>query len=127
MSIDLGKAGESAALKVLISRGFTLIEANYRKKCGEIDLIMTKDEIISFFEVKTVSRESRPPVISRETYRPEDNVHQGKLRKIKKTVRLWLAQHCLEEMEEWNFNVACVYFVRREGKFLVKFLWDIVL
>ena len=120
MSIDLGKAGENAVCKLLVSRGFTLIEANYRRKCGEIDLIMAKGEIVSFFEVKTVS-------ISRETYRPEENIHETKLRKIGKTIQIWLAHHGLDESKDWNFNVACVYFSRRRQRFFVKFLWDIVL
>lgn len=130
----LGKMGESAVEKLLISKGFTLIEANYRQKCGEIDLIMAKNEIVSFFEVKTVSRERFVPprldnssFISRETYRPEENVHSAKLRRIGKTVRVWLARHGLDDSKEWNFNVACVYFSRTEQKFRVHFLWDIVL
>lgn len=123
----LGRMGESAVKNLLISKGFMLIEANYREKCGELDLIMAKNDIVSFFEVKTVSRERFTAQISRETYRPEENVHSFKLRKIGKTIRYWLACHALDESKDWNFNVACVYFSQREGKFYVKFLWDIVL
>jgi len=49
----LGKWGEELATNYLISQGYEIITTNYRTKCGEIDIIATKDDRIIFCEVKT--------------------------------------------------------------------------
>ncbi|MGA1846201.1 YraN family protein [Deferribacter abyssi] len=49
----LGKVGEKKAVKYLISKGYEIIEKNYRCKFGEIDIIARKDDVIVFVEVKT--------------------------------------------------------------------------
>lgn len=48
-----GRDGENLALAFLIEKGYTLLEKNYKKKQGEIDLIVTSpDRSIIFVEVK---------------------------------------------------------------------------
>jgi putative endonuclease len=49
---QLGNAGEHAVGQWLQKKGFTVITYNYRLKCGEIDLIAYRKEIIAFVEVK---------------------------------------------------------------------------
>ncbi|KAA0258666.1 YraN family protein [Deferribacter autotrophicus] len=49
----IGKAGEKKAAKYLISKGYSIIDKNYRCKFGEIDIIAKKDDVIVFVEVKT--------------------------------------------------------------------------
>ncbi len=53
----IGKLGEELVVKHLKQRGLDLVEANYSKKFGEIDLVMNSGESLHFLEVKTVSRE----------------------------------------------------------------------
>lgn len=48
-----GILGEEAAAKEYRRRGYTLLEANFRTRQGEIDLIAEKDGCIVFIEVKT--------------------------------------------------------------------------
>jgi putative endonuclease len=88
---DIGQAGESVATEFLSKKGFKIIERNYRRPWGEIDIIAEKDGIVRFVEVKSVSRESHPD-ISREIseYRPEEQVHPAKLRKIARTAELYM-------------------------------------
>ena len=52
-SKDTGKLGEVLALKFLQNKGYQLILQNYHIRGGEIDLIMKKDGILVFVEVKT--------------------------------------------------------------------------
>ena len=56
-SIKSGKVGECIAVKFLENKGFEIIEQNYRKKYGEIDIIAQKGKILHFIEVKSVSCE----------------------------------------------------------------------
>jgi len=39
-------------MRYLTRRGFELVERNYRTRYGEIDLILRKDELLVFVEVK---------------------------------------------------------------------------
>jgi putative endonuclease len=88
---EVGRMGESIAAQFLERKGFTIIERNYRKPWGEIDLIAEKGGAVRFVEVKTLSRENIPDV-SRELsgYRPEEQVHPAKLRKIARTAELYM-------------------------------------
>lgn len=47
-----GAWGEDLALKYMTSRGYKLVERNYRTRYGELDLILRKDELLVFVEVK---------------------------------------------------------------------------
>jgi putative endonuclease len=51
----LGRWGETLAGKFLEEHGYRLLEKNLRTPYGEIDLLMEKDGIIVFVEVKTRS------------------------------------------------------------------------
>jgi putative endonuclease len=54
---SLGKWGENKAASHLISAGYELIAQNFTLSIGEIDLIVQKDNILYFFEVKTRSKD----------------------------------------------------------------------
>lgn len=49
---SLGKKGESLAKEYLISQGHEVLKTNFRKKCGEIDIITRKGTTLYFIEVK---------------------------------------------------------------------------
>lgn len=50
-----GDRGEALALEYLLTRGYTLLEKNYRYKRAEIDLIVCNAETLVFVEVKARS------------------------------------------------------------------------
>ncbi len=52
-SRDLGILGEKLAVRHLTGKGYDLITRNYYIRGGEIDLIMQKNGILIFVEVKT--------------------------------------------------------------------------
>lgn len=101
---DVGQAGEDVATQFLASRGFTIVERNYRRPWGEIDIIAIKDDIVRFVEVKAVSCESLDDV-SREinSYRPEERVHPAKLKKIARTAELYMG-----DRREQDFQIDVV-------------------
>jgi putative endonuclease len=105
---NTGDIGEDVACAFLLRKGFRIIERNYRKPWGEIDIIAEKAKTIRFVEVKSVSRENLPE-ISRETdgYRPEEQVHPMKMKKIARTAELYMANRGGEE--DYQIDVVAVF------------------
>jgi len=52
---DLGKQGEQAAVEYLKSKGYKILETNWRYEKSEIDIIATHKDDLIFVEVKTRS------------------------------------------------------------------------
>ncbi|MGF7185168.1 putative endonuclease [Desulfitispora alkaliphila] len=50
---ELGVLGERVAVENLISKGYTILEKNYRCNLGEIDIICRGNNLLLFVEVKT--------------------------------------------------------------------------
>jgi len=48
-----GRIGEDLAVNYLRQKGFTIVMRNYRRKCGEIDIIAKEKKTLVFIEVKT--------------------------------------------------------------------------
>src|SRR3989344_1309840 len=95
----IGEIGENIAVRFLVKHGFIIKERNYTKKWGEIDIIAEKDDKLYFIEVKSVSRitlETSPqpePVglgCSDDDYRPEDNMHPWKLKRMARTIQTYM-------------------------------------
>ncbi len=86
----LGDIGENVACEFLVRHGFTVIERNYLRKWGEIDIIAQKGSKIHFVEVKSVSCEISRFDVSHGTVRPEENLHPGKLKRLYRTIETYL-------------------------------------
>ena len=50
----VGNSGENKAAVFLVSGGYQIIARNWRTRCGEIDIIALKDDVLVFVEVKTL-------------------------------------------------------------------------
>ena len=48
----VGEIGENVASEYLKKKGFKILERNYWKKWGELDIIAQKGDVIHFVEVK---------------------------------------------------------------------------
>ena len=89
---SVGRDGEDIACQFLMRNGYKILERNYRKKWGEIDIIAEKGGSVRFVEVKTVSREILPDGSREMDYRPEELVHESKLRKVARTAALYMEE-----------------------------------
>lgn len=89
---ETGALGEAIALRFLENHGFNYVEQNYREKWGEIDLIVQKDTVIHFVEVKSVSHGTREALLQAETdgYRPEENLTSQKYQRLERAIGTWL-------------------------------------
>lgn len=123
-----GAYGEEIAARYLARLGFQIIDRNYLKKWGEIDLVARGTETIRFVEVKTVSYETKQDLkmaISRGTWRPEENVHRAKLQRLSRAIESWLLEKNYDD--DWVVDVIAVRIVPREKYATVKYIQNIIL
>ncbi len=106
MILDSGKAGENAAAKYLKQNGYKILECNYRKTYGEIDIIAQKGENIAFVEVKTRKNSDYGT--------PAEFVTSQKQKKIIKTAYNYIQEHQLDA--EFTFDIVEVYIDGRKIK-----------
>jgi putative endonuclease len=124
----IGEIGENVAVKFLMKQGFKILDRNYTKKWGEIDIVAEKDRKLYFIEVKSVSHE-RPDNVLHETYdyRPEDNMHPWKLQRLSRTIQTYLLSKNVHEEQEWQVDLLVVYLDLKNNKSIVKVVSDIIL
>ncbi len=103
---EVGRLGEQIASEFLERKGFKMIERNYRKPWGEIDIIAEKGETVRFVEVKAVSRERLPDISREMDYRPEELVDSRKLRKLARTAALYM--EVKKDKREYQLDVVGV-------------------
>ncbi|MBY0309675.1 YraN family protein [Patescibacteria group bacterium] len=124
----IGGIGETLAAGWLGKRGFVVVERNYLKKWGEIDIVAHGTDGYHFVEVKTVSYETKESLewaVTHETWRPEDNVHRTKLERLGRTIETWIEQHGYTG--NWKIDVIIVRIVPRDKFATVKMVPNIIL
>jgi putative endonuclease len=85
MMNNTGKAAEQMAAEFLTAHGLILLEANYRCRFGEIDLIMRDGKVIVFVEVRLRSNASFGGAAASITH--------SKQKKLTCTAEHYLMQH----------------------------------
>lgn len=123
----VGALGEEIAANYLRKQGFEILEVNYLKKWGEIDIVARETGQIRFVEVKTVSYETKQDLnsaISRGTWRPEENVHQLKLQRMNRAIESWVTEHMYDGA--WEIDVMAVRIVPRERYATVKYIKNVI-
>ncbi len=131
----IGEIGENIAVKFLVKHDFLILDRNYTKKWGEIDIIAEKANKLYFIEVKSVSRETLNTFIpksfndsdERYQHRPEDNMHPWKLKRLSRTIQTYLLSERIPDDKEWQVDLIVVYLCQKEKKARVKVVSDIIL
>jgi len=106
-SQKIGELGEGVACKFLVKSGFSILERNYTKKWGEIDIIAQKKDKRYFIEVKSKQVKSMD-LISYETNRPEENMHKWKIERLRRVVETYLISK-RAGCTDWQFDLLIVY------------------
>ncbi len=127
----IGAYGEEIAANYLRKLGHIILDTNYLKKWGEIDIVSRETTnnkaIIHFVEVKTVSYETKIDLeraVSYGTWRPEENVHPLKIQKMNRAIESWLMEH--ECKNDWHIDVMAVRIVPRERYATVKYIANVI-
>ncbi len=119
---EKGSMGERIACYYLENKGYLIQNRNYQRKWGEIDIIAVKDSILHFVEVKSVYING-----NNGKYRPEENVHELKLRKLRKTIQLYIHENKYSSDFMFKFHVITVKIDNKNNKYYIKMLENIIL
>jgi putative endonuclease len=86
---EKGRAGEEQAVSFLVSRGYEILERNYRTGRGEIDIIAHHKGMLVFIEVKS----------RRNSFfgAPAEAVDYRKQRSIRNTARHYMLKKAMTE------------------------------
>ena len=115
----LGDIGENIACDFLKRRGFEIIERNYLRKWGEIDIVARKRNVIRFVEVKSVNHETS------SGYRPEENMHPWKLKRLGRTIQTYLLHKNLDC--DWQLDLITVKMDMNIRKARVEIIENIII
>lgn len=98
-----GSSYELEAASFFERSGFEILEKNYRRKTGEIDLILREGSTYVFAEVKYRKN-------TRQGF-PEEAVTKEKMRRITRTAKWYLKEHGLpEEGTPCRFDVISILY-----------------
>ncbi len=95
-----GSLGERITESFLKNKGFLTICRNFSKRWGEIDIVMEKDNLLHFIEVKSVSCEN-------PDFGPENNMHKKKRTRLSKIINTYLTES--EWRGDWQVDLALVH------------------
>ncbi|WDV47681.1 YraN family protein [Clostridiaceae bacterium M8S5] len=102
---EQGQKGEDIAIKYLKKLKYKILERNYAKKTGEIDIIAKDKEIVVFIEVK--ARKS-------DNYgNPSDAVNTAKQKNIIKTALLYQSINKLNNTQ-FRFDIVEVFMHKKD-------------
>lgn len=95
---ELGKAGEEEAVKYLTSKGFSVLERNWRFQKAEVDIIAQKENLLIAVEVKTRT--------STDFGMPQDFVNPKKIKLLVKAMDEYITSNDLDV--EFRFDIIGV-------------------
>jgi len=101
---EFGDLGEKIAKEYLEKQRYKIIDQNYSKRWGEIDLIAeTPEKELVFIEIKT-----RETGNAFSVFLPEDSVNFSKQQKIIKTAQTFLYENKYSEDTFWRIDVIAI-------------------
>ena len=95
----IGKYGENLACAWLQREGYLIRERNWRRPCGELDIIAERDGVVIGVEVKTRS--------SAAVGEPEEAITPSKQRKLILTLQTYLMEQG-DEQQPYQLDVIAV-------------------
>ena len=106
--IEFGSWAEELAEKFLKDSGYEILDRNYRKPWGEVDIIAEKNDILIFVEVK--ASDSPAP----EGFEPEKRVNDDKIKRIKRAAQTYIQQNNLDD-RSWQIDLVAIELNKEKG------------
>lgn len=111
---EFGDLGERIAEGYLMRKGYTIVEKNYLKPWGEIDIIAKQDRMLVFCEVKT--RDAK----NVEHFLAEYSVNRLKIKKLQKICETYLGEKHYPYDQKWQIDVLAIAIDKEKKKARIK-------
>ncbi len=108
----VGRWGERQAEEFLIRQGYCLLERNARTTYGELDLVMQREDVVVFVEVKTRT--------SGSFALPEDAVNHRKQQHLLQSAEAYMQAHP-DLPSNWRIDVVAI--TRQQAGRPPEFAW----
>lgn len=96
---NIGAIGEIKAMEFLEKKGYKILEKNFRKRVGEIDIIAFDPKYNEYVFVEVKTRKNL------KFGYPEEGINNKKLQKIQKTAQLWLLN---QKLKDPNYRIDII-------------------
>ncbi len=100
-----GRMGEDIAQGFLMKNGYKIIERNYWKPWGELDIVaLSPDKTLVFIEVKTINSSINSHITA------ENNLTQSKLKKLQRTASLYANGNpsLVDDNKGWRIDLLAI-------------------
>jgi len=97
---NIGQLGEDIAVKYLEKHGYKILDRNYRKPWGEIDIVAQQSDELVFIEVKAQNQKFE--------WRPEENITFHKKHQLSRIVTTYLKANKIPEDQNWRIDVLAI-------------------
>ncbi|MEA1937018.1 MAG: YraN family protein [Patescibacteria group bacterium] len=98
-----GNMGEKIACYFLKREGYSILETNYQKRVGEIDIITKLNNGLHFVEVKT-----RTNFSNNKFGAPQESVNYRKQKRLIKTALFYLLENKYSDNTNWQIDVIAI-------------------
>ncbi len=119
---QIGFLGENFAEEYLRKNHYHIIQRNYRKKWGEIDIVAydqkTKETV--FLEVKAITDHSFSWIL------PEEELTEEKIKRLKRAILSFLSEYHLDD-KPWRFDFISVEIQNNQMQPVIKHYKDLYL
>ncbi len=125
---EIGQLGEDLACECLKKQGYKIIERNFRRPWGEIDIIcQDPDKTLVFVEVKAIrqfgkltANNSAEFVNSASELMPEDQLTKSKFQKLAKTASMYVGQNekLIKNDKGWRIDLLALTLRESSGSIL---------
>lgn len=112
MNFKLGKFGEQLAMNHLKSKGYQILNMNWRFSHKEIDIVAKKDNKIIFVEVKSRADDFFE--------NPQDSVNMKKQRNLIDAAEYYIEVYDIHE--EARFDIIAI--VKKDEKYIIEHIED---
>ena len=119
---EIGDVGENAVADRLINTGHIILDRNYLKPWGELDIVSKYKDCIHFIEVKTVTRVTGSP----GDYEAFENIHKWKRKRLSRIIQTYLLDKRIGD-SEWQIDAYSVALDSQGKVITIECLEDIML
>jgi putative endonuclease len=123
---NLGKLGEDLACGYLVKKGYKILERNFWKPWGELDIIAkSPDKTLVFVEVKTVrqfgnksgNESGNSELPDSEGIEPEMQMTAAKIKKLQRTASLYAGNHpeLVNDDRGWRIDLLALTLRETSG------------